>query len=1053
MSLFRSHNPYDLPVHCGCKVYIDNTWKYLPQVSLNAHATILSSVSRTTLTQTFANPTKFILEEVSYKFPLYDGVSVVGFKCQVGTRLLHSIVKSKEQANTDYKNAIEREESAAIMDHSDTQGDVFTIRLGNVPANEKVTVDITFVGELKQDAQIDGIRYTLPNSIAPRYGSTWDYSQQDARASGFPATMDGISITTDIVLEKASVIRELQSTSHSPKVSLGRTSTISSVSSSFEPSQASATLRLQKGNQPLLEKDFVLVVKADGLDTPRALLESHPEIPGQRALMATLVPKFNLPNNQPEIIFIIDRSGSMHDKISTLRAALKVFLKSLPPGICFNICSFGSDHSFLWPRSTVYDQSSLNQALAFVDTVDSNMGGTEMEQAVRAAVNSRLQNKDLEVLILTDGEIYDQDSLFKFVRESSSSHTTRFFSLGIGHTVSHSLIEGVARAGQGFSQSVLQNQDLDRCVVRMLKGALTPHIYDYKLEVDYEHTLTGDFELVSDTENFMSDTETEVQSPAPRDTPAPGQTIQLYSEDFVEPDTVSGTEAGQMNDDPPHITRPMVIQAPHKIPPLYPFIRTTVFLLLDPESADKIPRSLTFSATSKQGPLCLRIPITDMGQGETIHQLASRKAVVELEELHGWLDDWKDECGNTFACLHQGTKEKVAARECKSLGIKYQVTGKHCSFVALEAKTEASPEDSQENYTEEAQDKAQRNISTKPVAEIMSRVVTSGMFSPPTFKPFSITNSIDASFIDHVTSSAGIYSPPGMRFQQQSQTQSAYRGFGGGGGALFGCPASATRGGASENSQSIIVSGGLFGAAVPLPSINRIQYARPLFGSAPAAAAAAPPPPMPSSGALFGAPAPTPIPFGGPPSGSLFGSAPAPTASPFGMPSSGSLFGSAPPPFPPARAGAVAGGRKLKAGMPMTSASMARSKVKASNVRDAAATSKSMVHALINMQKFDGSWVWEQNLFKVLGLVMDDIRTKIICMLQNDGMRDTLNEREANIVATLMAMGWLRREHHDTKATWELVYEKANAWVQQEMTQVGSEILNAYGAEFWVEFI
>ncbi|KAJ5266607.1 hypothetical protein N7478_009415 [Penicillium angulare] len=1019
MSLFQPYTSYS-PVHCGCKVYIHNTWKYLPQVSLNAHAIILSSVSRTTLTQTFVNPTDFILEEVSYKFPLYDGISVVGFKCQVGTRLLHSKVKSKEQANTDYENAIEREESAAIMDHSDTQGDIFTVRLGNVPANEKVTVDITFVGELKQDAQMDGIRYTLPSSIAPRYASTWNYSQKNAQSSGFPATLNGISITADILLEKASVIRELHSTSHSPKVSLGRTSTTSSTSTSFEPSQASASLRLQKGNQPLLEQDFVLVIKADKLDTPRALLESHPDIPGQRALMATLVPKFNLPSNQPEIIFIIDRSGSMNDKIVTLQEALRVFLKSLPPGICFNICSFGSSHSFLWPRSKVYDQFSLKQALDFVNTVNANMGGTEMEPAVRATVRSRLENKDLEVLILTDGQIYDQDSLFNFVRESSSSKNTRFFSLGIGSAVSHSLIEGVARAGQGFSQSVIQNQDLDRCVVRMLKGALTPHIYDYKLEVDYEHTLVSDFEIVSDTENFMSDTETEVQSP-PRATPNPAQVIKLYSDDFVEPDTILGIEGPQKGVDLPNISAPKIIQAPHKIPPLYPFIRTTVYLLLDPESSDKIPRSLTFRATSKQGSLCLRIPITDIGQGETIHQLASRKAVVELEELHGWLSESKDKSGNPFSQLHNQTQERIAARECQSLGIKYQVTGKYCSFVALEGNTEASSEGLQHGSTEVIYVETARKTSNRPVeTKKKRRRVASRIFAPCTYRFCSITNNMSAVLMDRTISSPAIYSPPAMRAgrascgrsgiqqqqmqQQQSQGQAAYSGFGGG---LFGNtrgPASPSRGPTPYNARSKTRSGDFFGAASAIPQNNTGAYASSCMPTT------APPPPMVSSGCLFGS-----------------------------APASG------------APANAVAGSRislAKRSSVIRDSASEEAFKMSA-----VAATPKSMVHALINLQEFDGSWVWEENLFNILGRAVDDIRTKIICMLQNDGIRDTMNEREDNIVATLMAMGWLRQEHPDTKATWELVYEKADAWVQQEIVQVQSEIMNAYGTEFWMEFI
>ncbi|KAJ5925399.1 hypothetical protein N7454_008038 [Penicillium verhagenii] len=661
----------------GCFFFVDRVPQFLPQVSLKAHATILSTTSRTTLTQTFLNASDHNLKEASYQFPLYDGVSVVDFNCHVGTRLLHSKVKSKEQANADYQTAVESQESAAIMDQSETQGDVFAIRLGNVPANEWVTVEITFIGELKTDAQMDGVRYTLPNSIAPRYQNSMSLSQWQQNPE-LSALLDGISITVDILLEKASVIRELQSTSHSPKVSLGRISSTSPSTSGFEPSQASATLNLLKNNQALLERDFVLVVKADGLDKPRALLETHSTIPGQQALMATLVPKFNLPPNKPEIIFVIDRSGSMQDKIGTLQSALRVFLKSLPLGVCFNICSFGSHYNFLWPTSQVYDSSSLDEALQLVEKIDAEMGGTDILPAVKAAVERRIVDKELEVLLLTDGQIMDQDGLFRFVRETANGHTARFFSLGIGHAASHSLIEGVARAGQGFSQSVLENEELDKGVIRMLKGALTPHIYDYKLEVDYETTVDQDYEIVGTDSSSMTETGAEA-SDMDLDQTAPF--IPLFSDDFEE--AKSAKNAAALADELP------------KISP------SQMYLLMDPES-DTIPRSLTFKATSKQGPLCLRIPITDIGQGETIHQLASRKAVVEMEEGHSWLKNIRDGSGNSFEQLHAQTQKRIVARECQNLGIKYQITGKYCSFVALESDptqtTQKSKKTQQKEY-------------------------------------------------------------------------------------------------------------------------------------------------------------------------------------------------------------------------------------------------------------------------------------------------------------------------------------------------------------------
>ena len=72
---------------------------YLPQVEINVHASILATTSRTVLQQTFANPsTARGIREVRYAFPLYEGVSVVGFSCLVGNRLIVGEVKEKEKA-------------------------------------------------------------------------------------------------------------------------------------------------------------------------------------------------------------------------------------------------------------------------------------------------------------------------------------------------------------------------------------------------------------------------------------------------------------------------------------------------------------------------------------------------------------------------------------------------------------------------------------------------------------------------------------------------------------------------------------------------------------------------------------------------------------------------------------------------------------------------------------------------------------------------------------------------------------------------------------------
>jgi hypothetical protein len=177
-----------------------------------------------------------------------------------------------------------------------------------------------------------------------------------------------------------------------------------SLAPTSEPSMNKASASLSLGTAQL-ETDFVLQVIAKDTSVPKAIMETHPTVPNQRALMVTLVPKFSLPSEKPEIVFVCDRSGSMAgSRIQLVVQALKVFLKSLPIGVKFNICSFGSHYSFMWPKSVTYNQEHLDQAMRHADSFSGDYGGTEMLQPLKATIQQRYKDIPLEVILLTDGE-------------------------------------------------------------------------------------------------------------------------------------------------------------------------------------------------------------------------------------------------------------------------------------------------------------------------------------------------------------------------------------------------------------------------------------------------------------------------------------------------------------------------------------------------------------------------------------------------------------------------------------------------------------------------
>jgi len=355
-----------------------------------------SGTSETTLEQTFANPSKDTISECIYTFPLYDCDSIVSFDCYVGERKLRGVVEEKRKAKATYDKAVARGETAGLLEQLPQASDIFSTSLGNVSSGGKVVVHITYVGELKHDGEFDAIRWTLPTSIAPRYGNGPDIVPQH----GIAQMAGCIKIVVDVDVGTSSFIQSLQSPSHPIAVTMGKTSKL--LNDDPVMHRASATLAL---GSTQLDDDFVLIVSNKDNGAPTAFLETHPDIPNQRALMVDLVPKFSLPPGRPEVIFVADRSGSMRSQIPTLVAALKVFLKSLPSGVKFNICSFGYQVKFLWPKSKSYDQSSLNEAISHVQGFDADLGGTETYAALKRAINSRYGDIDCEILLLTDGDI------------------------------------------------------------------------------------------------------------------------------------------------------------------------------------------------------------------------------------------------------------------------------------------------------------------------------------------------------------------------------------------------------------------------------------------------------------------------------------------------------------------------------------------------------------------------------------------------------------------------------------------------------------------------
>ena len=84
--------------------------------------------------------------------------------------------------------------------------------------------------------------------------------------------------------------------------------------------------------------------------------------------------------------------------------ALQLFLRGLPEGSMFNIVSFGTRHSSLWPKSVPYDDTHLAAATKHIQFMSANMMETNLVGPLEQIFATEPQpNYDRQLFILTDG--------------------------------------------------------------------------------------------------------------------------------------------------------------------------------------------------------------------------------------------------------------------------------------------------------------------------------------------------------------------------------------------------------------------------------------------------------------------------------------------------------------------------------------------------------------------------------------------------------------------------------------------------------------------------
>ena len=197
------------------------------------------------------------------------------------------------------------------------------------------------------------------------------------------------------------------------------------------------------------------------------------------------------------VCFVLDTSGSMSgEKIEQARNALTFCVNSLNSQDNFDIVAFSDSLKGFADHLVPATQDRVNEAREFIKGFEAR-GGTDINTALRAALDRRNPSEVNYIVFLTDGKptvgMTDESQIVENVAEevgATERTPTRIFVFGVGYDVNTNFLDKLAQDNGGLTTYVRPTEDIEVKVSSFFGKISQPLLTG--LELDYGDVATYD---------------------------------------------------------------------------------------------------------------------------------------------------------------------------------------------------------------------------------------------------------------------------------------------------------------------------------------------------------------------------------------------------------------------------------------------------------------------------------------------------------------------------------------------------------------------------------
>lgn len=452
---------------------------FMPAVSTHFSSEISGIVARSTIVQTFKNPTNEWLNG-TYQFPLPEDSAVDFLQMRIGQREILGEIQRKQEARKQFRKAQQRGQKASLVEQQ--RANLFTTSLANIGPGEEIEIEIQF----QQQARfVNGeFRLRFPTTFTPRAilpNTLQSSNSQETLQSQTGPILPGNepNFTAQIRVNAGSELTYLRSPDYVM---------LSEHTDSFDYQMVTATpqygfqdmeilWRYQDVSPQLLhyreatsdgEYGLLMVLPGDPLfgekSSGREVLSGDRHDP-------------SYPTVHREITFVIDTSSSMAGgSIVQAKAALKLAVESLNPSDSFNILEFNSVANEMWSHPKPSHSGNTQYALRFLDKLQAS-GGTNISVALQLALDIQRNSEKLNQLVfITDGAIGYEDELLRDLETQLGD--MRLFTVGIGSAPNSYFMVEAAKVGRGSFTYISDLSQVSKRMSELLEKIAKPSITD-----------------------------------------------------------------------------------------------------------------------------------------------------------------------------------------------------------------------------------------------------------------------------------------------------------------------------------------------------------------------------------------------------------------------------------------------------------------------------------------------------------------------------------------------------------------------------------------------